>query len=49
MYLMFADEADQDGRREYLIYAAIFVAADAALEISQEVNEARIDAGMRVA
>lgn len=47
MYLMFADEADQSGHREYLVYAAIFVPGGRAAELSTAVAQARAGVGMR--
>lgn len=46
MYLMFADEADQDGQREYLISAAIFVPFDVVGALSSAIENARVDAGL---
>lgn len=47
MFLMFADEADQEGQRDYLIYAGIFVDAENALAIDQQIKQARTQAGMQ--
>ncbi|WP_170443263.1 hypothetical protein [Ruegeria arenilitoris] len=33
MYIMYADEADQDGSKEYLIYASVFFPSDQILKI----------------
>jgi hypothetical protein len=41
MYLMYADEADQDGSREYLIYGAVFIPAEASVALHDELVSIR--------
>lgn len=46
MYIMYADEADQDGQREYLIAAAIFVPAEQVKGLTEAVELARTSVGL---
>lgn len=43
MYMMFADEADQDGSREFLVYVAVFVPVSEALTIKREIESLRTE------
>jgi len=45
MFLMYADEADQDGSKEFLVYAAVFIPADKALRIHLEIDKLRTESG----
>lgn len=45
MYLFYADEADQDGAKEFFVYAAAFIPSEAALPICERVEKLRISAG----
>jgi len=45
MYLMFADEADQDGEKEFLVYAGVFFPSDAVLQLHQKVQALRTKFG----
>ncbi|HEV8035588.1 MAG TPA: hypothetical protein VGP75_12245 [Yoonia sp.] len=44
---MYADEADQDGSREFLVYAAVFFPADATLKLHKEVVRLRYKYGFK--
>jgi len=41
MYLMFADEADQDGARDFLVYAAVFFPSEQVEKIVSGVQKLR--------
>lgn len=41
MYLMIADEADQDGEKEFLVFAGVFFPGDKILKINNEVKALR--------
>jgi hypothetical protein len=45
MYFMYADEADQDGAREYLIYGAVFIPSENALTLHKEIERIRFHHG----
>ncbi len=45
MFLMYADEADQDGQREFLVYAAVFFPSDRVLEVCKGISELRLKYG----
>lgn len=45
MFLLYADEADQDGSKEYLVFVAVFVPADQALKIHQRIGQIRATYG----
>ena len=45
MYLMIADEADQDGAKEFLVFAGVFFPAEQLLKISNSVAKLRRDFG----
>lgn len=47
MYLMYADEADQDGEREFLVYASIFYPSTAIRDMCCEVEKYRKKYGFR--
>ncbi len=47
MYLIYADEADQDGQRELLVYASVFFPANNLLSISNKVSQLREKHGFR--
>lgn len=45
MYIMIADEADQDGSREFLVYAAVFFPAEHLKKLADGVSELRTKYG----
>ena len=48
MFVMLADEADQDGSKEFLVYAAVFIPSQNALALSQKVAQIRRKHGFPV-
>lgn len=44
---MFADEADFDGSKEYLVFSAVFIPTNATLQISRQIEAIRLEAGFR--
>ena len=47
MYLMYADEADQDGSKEFLVYAAVFFPAEKVLELHNSLVKLRYKYGFK--
>jgi hypothetical protein len=45
MYLMYADEADQDGAKEYLVYAGVFIPMPQVATIHKSIQNARVKHG----
>lgn len=45
MYLMYADEADQDGQKEFLVYAAVFFPCEKLLYLHNAAEELRTKYG----
>lgn len=44
---MYADEADQDGKREYLIYAGVFIPVTEAASLSRSIESIRFKSGFK--
>lgn len=47
-FLMFADEADQDASKEFIVHGAVFIPASKAVDIKSEVRRLKIDVGYPV-